>query len=128
MLTTSCSWSPASGPAATFGSSTGTPCWRIGAVTMKMMSSTSITSTSGVTLICEMESLPDEPESNAMVTRGSLQEVTFGDVEEFGRERVHLGGQHADLARKPVEQHDGGNRRGEPHRRRDERLRDPGRD
>ena len=34
-----------------FGRSTGTPTVRSGAVTMKMMSSTSITSTNGVTLI-----------------------------------------------------------------------------
>ena len=37
--------------ALTSGSATSTPCWMSGAVTMKMMSRTSITSTSGVTLI-----------------------------------------------------------------------------
>ena len=45
-------WSSAfTGCAFTWGSATSTPCWMRGAVTMKMMSRTSITSTSGVTLI-----------------------------------------------------------------------------
>jgi len=47
---------PASGAAATFGRSMPTPCWRMGAVTMKMMSSTSMTSTRGVTLMSAIES------------------------------------------------------------------------
>src|SRR5262249_13618755 len=100
-FTTSCSSFPVSGPADTFGRSTDTPCWRIGAVTMKMMSSTSITSTRGVTLICEIESLLDEPWSKAI---GSLlQEVALGDVQELRREGVHLRGEHAHLAREAVE-------------------------
>src|SRR5438093_1345860 len=95
------------------------PCWRIGAVTMKMMRRTSITSTSGVTLICEMASLPGDPWSKVMV---SLQEMTFGDVQEFGCERIHLGGEHADLAREPVVHDDGGDRGGETHGGGDEGL------
>ena len=45
------SFSVGSGAAAVFGSSIGTPTVRSGAATMKMISSTSITSTIGVTLI-----------------------------------------------------------------------------
>jgi hypothetical protein len=49
MVSGSCSW--LSGWAVVRGRSTGTPEVIIGAATMKMMSSTSITSTKGVTLI-----------------------------------------------------------------------------
>src|SRR5262245_51793031 len=121
-LTTSCSSSPVSGPAWTFGRSMVTPCWRIGAVTMKMMSSTSMTSTSGVTLICEIESPPpDDPWSNAM---GLLEEVPLRDVEELGAERVHLGGQHAHLSRETVVHDDRRNRSREADGGGDQRLGD----
>ena len=50
------------------GRSTFTPLWMSGAVTMKMISSTSITSTSGVTLICEIASVPGDVWSKAMAT------------------------------------------------------------
>jgi hypothetical protein len=43
-----------------------TPCWMRGAVTMKMMSSTSITSTMGVTLISLMVTRPPEPRLEPM--------------------------------------------------------------
>src|SRR5258705_13267215 len=101
-LTTSCSSSPASGEAATFGRSMATPCCRMGAVTMKMMSSTSMTSTSGVTLMSEIDPPPsDGPPPNAML-RLLLQEMPIGDVEELDGEGVDLGRQHAKLAREAV--------------------------
>src|SRR5215467_10649999 len=94
-FTTSCSSSPASGAAATLGRSIETPCWRMGAVTMKMTSSTSMTSTSGVTLMSEIDPPPsDGPPPNAMTLL--LQEMSIGDVQELDRERVDLGGQHAE--------------------------------
>jgi hypothetical protein len=48
------SLSPESGAACVFGRSTGTPTVRSGAATMKTISSTSMTSTIGVTLISDI--------------------------------------------------------------------------
>src|SRR5262249_56087208 len=96
----------------------------MGAVTMKMMSRTSMTSTKGVTLIWEIASLPEEPVSKAMVTH-SFEEVALGDVQELRREGVHLRGEHAHLAREAVVHHhrrDGG---GEPDGGGDQRFGDP---
>ena len=60
IVTWSCSWSSAL--ARLSGRFTGTPLASIGAVTMKMISSTSITSTSGVTLISAIGARrPDRP-------------------------------------------------------------------
>src|SRR5439155_24230493 len=92
---------------------------------MKMMSRTSITSTSGVTLICEMMSV-GEPWSKAII--GSLEEMTFRDVQEFGREGVHLGGEDAHLAGEAAVHDDGGNGGGEADGGRDQRLGDARRD
>src|SRR5262249_8085388 len=100
MLTTSCSSCPVSGPDVTLGRSIDTPCCRIGAVTMKMMSSTSMTSTSGVTLMSEIESLP--PGAPKAIVTSLLQEVPLGDVQELRAEGVHLGRQHAELPRETI--------------------------
>src|SRR5262249_52934415 len=81
-----------------------TPWCRIGAVTMKITSKTSITSTSGVTLICDSTSLLRSP-LNAIDARPLLQEVTFRDVEEFERKIVHLCRQHADLTSERIVRH-----------------------
>src|SRR5258706_1357133 len=48
------------------GMPTSYPCKRRGTTTMKMISSTRTTSTSGVTLISDCRLLPDAPESNCM--------------------------------------------------------------
>src|SRR5512141_218686 len=93
-----------------------TPCWMSGAVTMKMMSSTSITSTSGVTLISVSVWRPMPPEENAK--RCLLaEEVPLDDVQEVVREVGHLAVEHADLRDEEVVGHhrrDGGE---EAHRR-----------
>src|SRR5690349_5660801 len=103
MPTTSGSSMPASGAARVFGNSTDTPCWMIGAVTMKMTRSTSITSTSGVTLICAMLPLPPRLSKPAIVLHLiSFQEVPLGDVEKLRREVVHLRREHAHLPRERV--------------------------
>src|SRR5438309_1684896 len=79
------------------GRSTSTPVWMSGADTMKMMSRTSITSTSGVTLISDI--MPPEPPPVLIAMARSLsQEVALHDVEEVVRERVHLRRQHLHLA------------------------------
>src|SRR5262245_44265524 len=122
MLTTSCSSAPGSGAAVVLGRSMATPCCRIGAVTMKMMSSTSMTSTSGVTLMSEIDP-PSLGAPNAMLF---LQEMPLGDVEELGPEGVHLCRQHAKLAGETVVHHDGRNGSCQPDGGRHERLRDAG--
>src|SRR5262249_36113931 len=124
MLTTSCSLSPASGPEVTFGRSTETPCCRMGAVTMKMMSSTSMTSTSGVTLMSEIESPPPGPPKAMLL----LQEVPLRDVQELGAERVHLRRQHANLSGETVVHDHGRDGRGQADGSGHEGLRDTGRD
>src|ERR1051325_5317418 len=94
---------------------------------MKMMSKTSITSTSGVTLICEMVSVAEELWSNAIAS-SLAQEVTFRDVQKFGREGFHLGGEDAHLAGEAVVHDDRGNGGGEADGGRDQRLGDARRD
>src|SRR4029077_2014575 len=122
MLTTSCSSWPASGPDVTLGRSIATPCCRIGAVTMKMMSSTSMTSTSGVTLMSEIAP-PSLGAPNAMLF---LQKMPLGDVEELGAEVIHLCRQHAKLAGETVVHHHGRDGSSQTDGRGNERLRDAG--
>src|SRR5439155_478905 len=57
-----------------------------------------------------------------------LEEMTLGDVQKFGAERIHLRGQHAQLAREPVVHDDGGDRGREPDGGGDQRLGDARRD
>src|SRR5512134_1155601 len=74
------------------GRFTWTPCCIMGAVTMKMTRSTSITSTRGVTLICDMV-----PRSLLFLLPSSmgwlllLGEGPLDDVQELGGEVVHGG-------------------------------------
>src|SRR4051794_16416770 len=62
-----------------------------GAVTMKMMSRTSMTSTSGVTLMSVIALRPDpvSPPEKANLGR-LLEDVALDDVEEIGGEVAHL--------------------------------------
>src|SRR2546427_595621 len=53
--------------------------------------------------------------------------MTLGDVEKLGREGVHLGGEHAHLAREAVLHHDRRDGSREADGGRDQRLRDTGR-
>src|ERR1043166_5983984 len=100
--TTSCCSSPVSAAAFPFGRLMFPPCCRIGAVTMKITSSTSITSTSGVTSMLEIA--PPPCSSNAM--RASLlQKMTLGDIQEFRGKVLHVRLQHADLPSKMVVGH-----------------------
>src|SRR5512136_1291376 len=109
--------------ARTSGRATSTPCWIRGAVTMKMMRSTSITSTSGVTLISVRVWRPEPPVPEA--TGGSsAEEVPLHDVEEVVGEVGHLAVEDPDARdEEVVEDHrrDGGE---EAHRGGDERLGD----
>src|SRR5687768_4058354 len=126
------------------GRFTCSPCCIIGAVTMKMISSTSITSTSGTTLISESEVAtypprprrprPDPPEScfctEGIISRRStgLREVALGDVQELEREVVHLGGEVLHPVREVVVEIHRRDRREEPRRRRNQRFGDTGGD
>src|SRR5438128_9267334 len=79
------------------GSFTSTPRWIIGAATMKMMSSTSMTSTSGTTLISasdvdtrRLRPRPGAAASCPVTTFGTLRKVPFCDVQKLHREVVHF--------------------------------------
>src|ERR1700689_1119871 len=73
---------------------------------MKMTSSTSMTSTNGVTLICETICPRPDPESLAIaLCRPLRKEMTFGDIQKFGSEVVHLGREHAHARDKKVVEH-----------------------
>src|SRR4051794_37329396 len=108
------------------GRSTFTPLWMSGAVTMKMMSSTSITSTSGVTLMSVIALRPDpvSPPEKAIASGRLLEDVALDDVEEIGREVAHLVLEHADPGVEGVVRDQRGYRGEKPHRRGDERLAD----
>src|SRR5262245_41174447 len=106
-----------------FGRSTSMPVVIIGALTMKMINSTSITSTSGVTLISLRGPLPPPP-LNAIGSPS--EEVAPNDVEQVAREAVHLARQHVDATHEVVVGHDRRDRRGQPDRGRDQRLGDTG--
>src|SRR5512137_1231566 len=107
------------------GRFTSTPCWMRGAVTMKMMSRTSITSTSGVTLISERVWRPElDVERAKALVRGSAEEVSLHDVEEVVREVRHLAVQHPDLGDEVVVGDHRGDGGEEAEGRGDERLGD----
>src|SRR5215475_13921929 len=114
--------------AATCGSWSSTPVlFIIGAVIMKMIRSTSMTSTNGVTLISAFSSSP-LPAFIAMAgrpgQRRSAQEVPLDDVEVVLLEGVHLGAQHPDPAREVVVRHHGRDRGDQADRGREQRLGD----
>src|SRR5690349_9249557 len=94
---------------------------------MKMMSKTSMTSTSGVTLISLFRSSPPPPVFMPMAGRSSLglrlvQEVALDDVQVFLLERFHLAPQDANSAHEIVVRHDRRDRRYEADRRRQQRF------
>src|SRR4029079_4169832 len=103
---------------------------------MKMMSSTSMTSTSGTTLISASEVAtralrprrwrppPDPP---AGCTFGILGEVPLRDVQELEGEIVHLRGEFFHPAREVIVEIHRGNRREQAPRPRDARRGDAGR-
>src|SRR6185369_4514827 len=107
--------------AATGGSWSSTPVVLIiGAVIMKMMRRTSMTSTNGVTLMSEFSSSP-LPTFMAM---RSPQEVPLDDVQVVLLEGVNLRAQHPDAAREVVVRHHRRDRRDQADRGREQRLGD----
>src|SRR5512136_2584578 len=98
------------GCAFAWGRFTSTPCWMRGAVTMKMMSRTSITSTSGVTLISlrVWRPEPDVERAKALLRGGSAEEVALHDVEEVVGEVGHLAVEDPDPGDEVVVGDDGG--------------------
>src|SRR5438270_10551319 len=114
-----------------WGISTETPFWSIGVMTMKMISSTSMTSTMGVTLMLELTFLPSSRLASDMseypsecLKSSSAPSRTKGrnlrrfrllaaalleeEVDEFGGRVVHLDVEGFDLIGEVVEHHDGG--------------------
>ena len=80
---------------------TGGPFWSIGVMTMKMINSTSITSTSGVTLIAEL--------TVATLTLCTRRLVLLQEeVEKLGRGVRHLDLEPLEPRREVVERHDRG--------------------
>src|SRR5512146_1160919 len=107
------------------GRFTSTPWVSIGAVTMKMMRRTSITSTRGVTLI------------SAIIRRSPLLlpvkaialylvDVALQEIEKLDGEAVEPGRDRPDPVQEIVVGHDRRDRRRQPRGRRDQRLRDAG--
>src|SRR5206468_11388398 len=86
---------------------------------MKMMSSTSMTSTMGTTLISASElatrrlRLRPGDTSSAVCTFGTLGEVPFRDVQKLHRKVVHLRGEDLHLLGQRVIEVDRGNGRDE---------------
>src|SRR5215470_14132751 len=97
---------------------------------MKMISSTSITSTSGTTLISASElatrRLRARPGamSSPLWTFGTLRKVPFCDVQELHREIVHFRREHLHVLRQPVVIDDGRNGSDQTAGRRDQRIGD----
>src|SRR5512139_2173599 len=108
------------------GRFTSTPWVSMGAVTMKMMRSTSITSTSGVTLISAMILRSPARPDPVIATGSHPLGLALEEVDEIGVEAVHPVQDHPDAVQDIVVRHDGRNGRGEAGRRGDEGLRDAG--
>src|SRR5262245_66676269 len=110
------------------------PRYIIGAVSMKMSSRTSTTSTSGMMLISAIDVptrswLPGAPALNAIFGRaGQPRHRPAQDVEEIEDEAVHFGRPVTDAVDEVVVAHDGRDRGRQTRRRGDERYRDAGRD
>ena len=111
------------------GRFTSTPFCIIGAATMKMMSSTSITSTSGMTLISDSDVETRRPRRRPVFASGvrlmhpsALGEVPFRDVQELEREVVHLRRVDLHLRGEVVVEVDGRNRGEQAERRGDQRF------
>src|SRR5689334_23287412 len=108
--------------AVTWGRSMSTPVFIIGAVIMKMIRRTSITSTSGVTLISAFRS--SLPPVLIAMGHASAKEVTLDDVQVVVLEGLHLGAQDADRPHEVVVRHHGRDRRDQADRGGEQRLRD----
>src|SRR5262252_1646762 len=121
-----------------FGRLTSGPFRICGAITMKMISSTSTTSTSGVMLMaaCIRAGSPSRIVRAFLLDRGRLDFSHFFDVEslkrryfeqavqELGRCPIHLDMEGFNLAREGVKRHDGRNCDEDTQGRRDQRLSD----
>src|SRR5512139_69441 len=93
------------------GRFTSTPWVSIGAVTMKMMRSTSITSTSGVTLISAMI-LRSPARPDPVIAMGSHPlGLALEEVDELGAEAVHPVQDRPDAVQEVVVRHDRRDRR-----------------
>src|SRR4051812_36200021 len=76
--------------ALTFGRSTSTPAFINGAVTMKMISRTSMTSTIGVTLMSAIAFFPPRPPTPDIAVASTSGNVTLHDVQKVRRKVLHL--------------------------------------
>src|SRR5881396_2401634 len=103
-----------------FGRFTVIPLCSSGVVIMKMMSSTSMMSAIGVTLMSAFTLLLPRPRL-ATELPSLLEEV----VDQLRRGVVHLDREGLDLVGEAVDRHDGGHGHEQPERRRDESLGDP---
>src|SRR5258706_297895 len=113
-----------------FGSATSTPWWSMGAAIMKMMSSTSITSTSGVTLMSAItgSSSPFSPPRLKAISlplkwnQMRSGEIPLREVEELEHEVLHPGAQPAQVLGEIVVGDEGRNGGGEAGGGVDQRL------
>src|SRR5689334_12339631 len=117
------------------GSRTATPCCSIGATSIMMMRSTSMTSTSGVTLMSLLIPPLAPPRSIAMATSpgselqtSALRRLLDEVVDELGRRVVHLDVEVLDARGQVVVDPDRRNRDDQTERGLDERFRDADRD
>src|SRR5512143_202253 len=109
------------------GRFTSTPWVSMGAVTMKMMRRTSMTSTSGVTLISAMTlRSPARPEELIIAMMSPLVDLALEEVDEFGGEAVDPGVDRPDAGQEVVVGDDGRDGRGQPRRGRNEGFGDAG--
>src|SRR5512141_1932964 len=118
------------------GSCTGLPRWSSGVITMKMMSSTRTTSTSGVTLMSlltpllpmSIDTIRSPSPRGLLAAHGGLG-LTFLEevVDELVGGVVDVDLHVLDAVRQIVEHHDGRDRHEEAEGGRDERFRDAGR-
>src|SRR5512139_2374634 len=108
------------GGSSVIGSFTAAPFWSMGVTTMKMIRSTSTTSTRGVTLMSDRTL-----SALTLCTRGLV--LLEEEVHELGRGVGHLDLEALEPRREIVERHDRGDGDEDPERRRDERLGDTGR-
>src|SRR5881394_997623 len=107
-----------------FGSSTGTFCTTTGMVMRKMISSTSITSTSGVVLICEFRSSSSACPTCIAMSHHLVRGVAAAEERHLqaAAEAAHFLHAHAVAAHEPVVAEHGGHRDRETERRHDQRL------
>src|ERR1035438_5085154 len=114
----------------TLGTSTSMPNSITWAVSMKIMSRTSTTSTKGVTLISERAAPPRLREPNPPplieIAMASLSEAAIGQVEELQREVVHARADLADGGAEEVVENGRGDGRKKAHRRGNQGFPDAG--